>query len=54
MSNEIDNYKSNRFLGNVIKVTSDPNDQECVDRALGIAHIVGNVMETVTDNNTIP
>ncbi len=53
MNSKIDNY--NRvvdFIGNVIKVTSDPNDQEDVDKALDIAHTVGNVLETVTDNNT--
>lgn len=52
MSNEIDNY--NRvidFIGNVIKATSDPNDQEDIDKALDIAHTVGNVIESVTDNN---
>lgn len=52
MSNEIDNY--NRvidFIGNVIKATSDPNDQEDVDKALDIAHTVGNLIESVTDNN---
>ena len=52
MSNEIDNY--NRvidFIGNVIKATIDPNDQEDVDKALDIAHTVGNLIESVTDNN---
>lgn len=52
MSNEIDKY--NRvidFIGNVIKATSDPNDQEDVDKALDIAHTVGNLIESVTDNN---
>ena len=52
MSNEIDNY--NRvidFIGNVIKATSDPNDQEDIDKALDIAHTVGNVIESGTDNN---
>lgn len=52
MSSKIDNY--NRmvdFIGNVIKATSDPNDQEDVNKALDIAHTVGNALETVTDNN---
>lgn len=56
MSNKIDNY--NRvidFIGNVIKATSDPNGHEDLDKALDIAHTVGNVIETVTDNNnTVP
>ena len=52
MSSKIDNY--NRmvdFIGNVIKATSDPNDQEDVDKALDIARTVGNALETATDNN---
>lgn len=39
------------FIGDVIKATSDPNDQEDVDKALDIARTVGNALETVTDNN---
>ena len=39
------------FIGNVIKATSDPNDQEDVDKALDIARTVGNALETATDNN---
>lgn len=53
MNSKIDNY--NRMvdlIGNIVKATSDPNDQEDVDKALDIAHTVGNVLETVTDNNT--
>ena len=52
MSSKIDNY--NRmvdFIGNVIKATSDPNDQEDVHKALDIARTVGNALETATDNN---
>lgn len=41
------------FIGNVIKATSDPNDQGSANKALYIAHTIGNVLETVTDNNTI-
>ena len=52
MSSKIDNY--NRmvdFIGDVIKATSDPNDQEDVDKALDIARTVGNALENATDNN---
>lgn len=55
MSSKIDNY--NRvvdLIGNIVKATSDPSEQEDVDKALDIAHTVGNVLEKVTDNNTDP
>lgn len=53
MNSKIDNY--NRvvdLIGNIVKATSDPCEQEDIDKALDIVHTVGNVLETVTDNNT--
>lgn len=50
----IDDYnKLVDFIGNVIKATSDPEDKEDVDNALDIAHIVGDALEIISeDNNT--
>lgn len=51
----MDNYnRVVNLIGNVIKATSDPSEQEDVDKALDIAHTVGNVLETITnDNNAV-
>ena len=53
--NNIDDYnKLVDFIGNIIKATSDPEDQEDVDNALDIAHAVGDALEIISeDNNTI-
>ena len=50
----IDDYnKLVDLIGNIIKATSDPEDQEDVDNALDIAHTVGDALEIISeDNNT--
>lgn len=56
MNNKLDNYnKLVDFIGNIIKATSNPNDQKDIDNALDIAHTVGNTLKAITDknNNTI-
>ena len=54
MSNVDDYNKLVDFIGNIIKATSDPEDQEGVDNALDIAHAVGDALEIISeDNNTI-
>lgn len=48
MSN-VDGYnKLVDFIGNIIKATSDPEDQEDVDNALDIAHTVGDALKIVS------
>ena len=45
----IDDYnKLVDFIGNIIKATSDPEDQEGVDDALDIAHTVGDALKIVS------
>lgn len=54
MSNIDDYNKLVNLIGNIIKATSDPEDQEDVDNALDIAHAVGDALEIISeDNNTI-
>lgn len=56
MNNKLDNYnKLVDLIGNIIKATSNPNDQKDLDNAIDIAHIVGNTLKAITDknNNTI-
>lgn len=48
MSNIDDYNKLVDFIGNVIKATSDPEDQEDVDNALDIAHTVGDALKIVS------
>ena len=53
MSNVDDYNKLVDLIGNIIKATSDPEDQEGVDNALDIAHTVGGALEIISeDNNT--
>lgn len=53
MSNVDDYNKLVDFIGNIIKATSDPEDQAGVDDALDIAHTVGDALEIISeDNNT--
>lgn len=50
--NNIDDYnKLVDFIGNVIKATSDPEDQEGVDNALDIAHTVGDALKIVSNDD---
>lgn len=48
MSNIDDYNKLVDFIGNIIKATSDPEDQAGVDDALDIAHTVGNALKIVS------
>lgn len=48
MSNVDDYNKLVDFIGNIIKATSDPKDQEGVDNALDIAHTVGDALKIVS------
>ena len=48
----IDDYnKLVDFIGNIIKATSDPEDQEGVDNALDIAHTVGDALKIVSNDD---
>ena len=48
----IDDYnKLVDLIGNIIKATSDPEDQEGVDNALDIAHTVGDALEIISEDN---
>ena len=51
MSNVDDYNKLIDFIGNIIKATSDPNDQEGVDDALDIAHTVGDALKIVSKDD---
>ena len=51
MSNVDDYNKLVDFIGNIIKATSDPEDQEGVDNALDIAHTVGDVLKIVSKDD---
>ena len=39
------------FIGNIIKATSDPEDQEGVDNALDIAHTVGDALKIISNDD---
>jgi hypothetical protein len=48
----IDDYnKLVDFIGNIIKATSDPEDQEGVDNALDVAHTVGDALKIVSNDD---
>lgn len=48
----IDDYnKLVDLIGNIIKATSDPEDQEGVDDALDIAHTVGDALKNVSNDD---
>ena len=51
MSNIDDYNKLVDFIGNIIKATSDPEDQEGVDNALDIAHTVGDALKIISNND---
>lgn len=52
MNSDINNYKNLvDFIGNIIKATSNPNDQEDIDKALNIAHTIGDVLKPISDND---
>ena len=54
MGNVDDYNKLVDLIGNIIKATSEPEDQAAVDDALDIAHAVGDALEIISeDNNTI-
>ena len=48
----IDDYKKLvDFIGNIVKVTSDPEDQAGVDDALDIAHTVGDALKIISNDD---
>ena len=51
MGNVDDYNKLVDFIGNIIKATSDPEDQKSVDNALDIAHTVGDVLKIVSKDD---
>ena len=49
---KIDNYNNLvDFIGNIIKASSDPEDQDGIDDALDIAHTIGDALEVFTDDD---
>lgn len=54
MNDKMDKYdKLVDLIGDIIKLSSDPKEHECVDEALHTAHIVGDVLKFTTGNNNI-
>lgn len=51
MGNVDDYNKLVDFIGNILKATSDPEDQKGVDDALDIAHTVGDVLKIVSKDD---
>lgn len=51
MSNVDDYNKLVDLIGNIIKATSDPEDQAGVDEALDIAHIVGDALKISSNDD---
>ena len=51
MSNIDDYNKLVDFIGNIIKATSDPEDQESVNNALDIAHTVGDALKIISNDD---
>ena len=51
MSNIDDYNKLVDFVGNIIKATSEPEEQEDIDNALNIAHTVGDVLKNISNDD---
>ncbi len=52
MNDKLDNYnKLVDLIGNIIKAISDPNDQKDLEKALDIAHTVGNTLKAIVNKN---
>lgn len=51
MSNIDDYNKLVDFIGNIIKVTSETEEQEDIDNALNIAHTVGDVLKNISNDD---
>lgn len=51
MSNIDDYNKLVDFIGNIIKATSEPEDQAAVDDTLDIAHTVGDALKIISNND---
>ena len=51
MSNIDDYNKLVDFIGNIIKATSDIEDQEGIDDALDIAHTVGDALKIISNDD---
>lgn len=51
MGNVDDYNKLVDFIGNIIKATSEPEDQTAVDDALDIAHTVGDALKIISNDD---
>lgn len=52
MNDKLDNYnKLVDLIGNIIKATSNTNDQKDLDKALDIAHTVDNTLKVIVNKN---
>lgn len=52
MNDKLDNYnKLVDLIGNIIKATSNTNDQKDLDKALDIVHTVGNTLKVIVNKN---
>ena len=52
MSNVDDYNKLVDLIGNIIKATSDPEDQAGVDDALDIVHTVGDALKIISNDDS--
>lgn len=52
MSNADDYNKLVDFIGNIIKATSETEEQEDIDNALNIAHTVGDVLKNISNDDS--
>ena len=51
MSNIDDYNKLVDFIGNIVKITSDPEDKAGIDDALDIAHTVGDALKIISNDD---
>lgn len=51
MSNIDDYNKLVYFIGNIIKATSDGEEQEDIDNALDIAHTIGDALKIISNDD---
>lgn len=51
MSNIDDYNKLVDIIGNIIKATSDGEEQEDIDNALDIAHTVGDALKNISNDD---
>ena len=51
MSNIDDYNKLVDIIGNIIKATSEPEEQVDIDKAIDIAHTVGEVLKIISNDD---